>query len=581
MKHRLSRPMALAAATSLLALSPLVTDRVKAAPQAEMPGMAMPMPAAPPTSAPFPQSIAGWARGAVLFEGLGGYHRPITTRSPEAQAFFDQGLRLMYGFNHDEAARSFARATELDPACASCFWGLALTLGPNYNMPMMAEARARVAWDALGKAKATAAGGTPVERALIEALAHRYLGPNALDPGNEMPQLTAYSAAMRDVSKAFPDDPDVGTLFAESAMNLNAWKLWSSDGTPAPGTPEIVAALEHVLASHPDHPGANHYYIHAIEASPNPGRALASADRLKNLVPAAGHLVHMPSHIFQRVGRYEEAAEANRVGVAADAAYSAKVRPIDYYPMYFAHNYQFLAFSAAMAGRRAETIASLRAARGIVSDDALAGMPGVDWYSAFLYLGMVRFGMWDQILSEPAPDSRLRALDIGYLSARAIALAAKGRIDEARTTQTALSGLVATTPADTVAGLNPARDVFAVVDLLARGRIAIASGDKRTGVALLTQAVAAEDKLAYDEPADNFFPARHLLGGALLDAGSAVEAEAVYREDLRRNPANGWALIGLSNALAAQRRNAEAGEARRAAITAWKHADIPLDRSAF
>jgi len=458
---------------------------------------------------------------------------------------------------------------------------LALTLGPNYNMPMMAEARARVAWVALGRAKGLAASGTPVERALIEALSHRYVGPNALDPGNEMPQLAAYSAAMRTNFKAFPDDPDVGTLFAESMMNLNAWKLWSIDGTPAPGTPEIVSTLEHVLAIHPDHPGANHYYIHAVEASPNPGRALVSADRLRTLEPAAGHLVHMPSHIFQRVGRYEDAAEANRAGVMADAAYSASVRPIDYYPMYFAHNYQFLAFAAAMEGRRAETIASLRAARGVISDDALTGMPGVDWYIAFLYLGMVRFGMWDEILNEPAPDPRLLGLNVGYLGARAIALAARGRIDDARTTEAALQRLIATTPADASAGLNPARDIFALLDLLARARIATASGGKQEAIVLLTRAVEAEDKLAYDEPADNFFPSRHLLGAALLDANRPVQAEAVFRDDLRRNPANGWALAGLSSALAAQHRGAEAEETRRAANTAWAHADIPLDRSAF
>jgi tetratricopeptide (TPR) repeat protein len=555
------------------------SGRAQVTPRTDMPGMSMP--ATSPASTPFPQTIDDWARGAVLFDGLGLYHRPITTRSAEAQAFFDQGMRWMYGFNHDEAARSFARATQFDPQCALCFWGLALTLGPNYNMPTMAEPRARVAWEALGKAQLAAPGATPAERALIEALSHRYVGPNALDPGNEMPQLTAYSAAMRTVMQHFPDDPDVATLFAESAMNLNAWKLWDKDGKPAPGTLEIVATLEHVLARHPDHPGANHYYIHAVEASPHPERAVVSADRLKAMAPAAGHLVHMPSHIFQRVGRYEEAAKANRLGAAADVAYSDRVRPIDYYPMYLAHNYQFLAFAAAMEGRRAETIAALRSARGAISDDALVGMPGVDWYIAFLYLGMVRFGMWDDILAEPAPDHRLLALNVGYLGARTMALAARGRIEEARASELALDQLVSTAPPDAQAGLNSARDIFAIVEIVAQARIAAAIGDRAGNVALLTQAVAAEDRLSYDEPADNFFPTRHLLGAALLDAGDPVRAEAVYREDLRRNPANGWALVGLSSALAALHRRPQAEAARRDAATAWTHADIPLGRSAF
>ncbi|HMC92552.1 MAG TPA: hypothetical protein VKI45_08840, partial [Allosphingosinicella sp.] len=281
-----------------------------------------------------PQSLAGWAKGARLYQGLGSFHRPITTASPEAQAYFDQGMRFIWAFNHDEATRSFARAAEIDPGCASCWWGVALTLGPNYNMPLMADARARAGWEALQRAQAAAAKATPVEQALIGALAARFLGPKPLDPSNSAAPLKAYVAAMRAVAARFPADMDVQTLTAEALMNTNPWKLWNADGTPGPGTPDILAALKIVLAKDPAHPGANHYWIHAVEASQHPEQAVASAERLVGMMPAAGHLEHMPAHILQRVGRYEEAAEANRKGAAADLAYLAATAPPDYYPMY-------------------------------------------------------------------------------------------------------------------------------------------------------------------------------------------------------------------------------------------------------
>ena len=281
---------------------------------------------------PAPTTVAQWARGALLFDGLGDAHRAITTSVPEAQKYFDQGLRLMWAFNHDEATRSFAQAAALDPQCASCYWGVALTVGPNYNLPFLIEERAKVAAEALGQARARMAHASPVEQALINALTARYPSAQPLDPAALHPVLVAYADAMKVVAQQFPQDLDVQTLYAEALMNVNAWKLWTADGKAAPGTEQIVATLESVLARDPQHPGANHYYVHTLEASPHPEKALASAERLRTLMPSAGHLVHMPAHIMQRVGRYEEAAEANRRGAAADQAYVGRTQPLGLLP---------------------------------------------------------------------------------------------------------------------------------------------------------------------------------------------------------------------------------------------------------
>jgi tetratricopeptide (TPR) repeat protein len=526
-----------------------------------------------------PQTLAEWAKGARLYDGLGSFHRAVTTSSPEAQRYFDQGMRFIWAFNHDEATRSFAKAAEIDPGCASCWWGVALTLGPNYNMPMMADARAKAGWEALQKAQAAAARATPVEQALVAALAARFLGPKPLDPSNSAPPLKAYVAAMRDVAARFPADMDVQTLYAEALMNTNPWKLWNADGTPGPGTPQILAALKTVLAKDPAHPGANHYWIHAVEASPHPEQAVASAERLVGMMPAAGHLEHMPAHILQRVGRYEEAAEANRKGAAADLAYLAATAPPDYYPMYLIHNFQFLAFAAAMEGRRAETIDALRKAKAAVPESMLLGMSGLDWSVGYLYDGMVRFGMWDALLAEPRPNPKLPGLTAAWLQARASAFAATGKPGEAEPLVAELDRLIAATPPDATQGQNLARPLYEIGAFRAKARIASARGDKAQAVALLTAAVAKEDKLAYDEPEDMFFPTRHLLGAALLAAGRPVEAEAVYREDMKRHPRNGWALRGLEAAYAAQRKYP--GETGPEAQAAWKRADVRLAGSAY
>ena len=528
-----------------------------------------------------PQSLHDWARGARLFSHLGTFHRKVTTSVADAQQYFDQGMRLLWAFNHDESTRSFAQAATLDPACAMCYWGVALTVGPNYNIPVMADSRAKVAWEALHLAEQHAPQATAVEQALIAALGRRYTGPQPLDPSNSAPVLTAYANAMRGVAKKFADDLDVQVLFAEALMNANPWKLWTTEGKAAPGTLEIEATLERVLATNPMHPGANHYYIHTMEASPQPEQALASAGRLIGMMPDAGHLQHMPAHILQRVGRYEDAAQANREGVVADLAYLSATPPLDYYGMYLAHNYQFLAYSAAMEGRRAEALEAANKMRDTVPVDMLLMMAGLDWYVSEVYSTMIRFGDWEAILAEPAPDARLKALSGGYQYARAVALAAKGRIDEAKTALGRLDMIAGELPPDAGAGLNSAKDVFAVASLVAQGQIAHASRRSDDAIARLREAAAKEDQLAYDEPADWFVPVRHQLGAVLLAAGKPRDAEAVYREDLVRHPHNGWALFGLAQALRAQHKDAEAAAVDREFNGAWSKADIKLTASAF
>jgi tetratricopeptide (TPR) repeat protein len=528
-----------------------------------------------------PASLADWARGAQLFDGLGSFHRKISTSSAEAQQYFDQGMRLMWAFNHDESSRSFAKSAQLDADCAICLWGVALTVGPNYNMPMMAEPRAKVAFESLQRALGLLDGASPAERALVKALQARYPRPTALDSSNLDPVLRAYASEMRSVAERFPHDSDIQTMYAESMMNVNAWKLWSRDGTPAPGTQTIVATLESVLARDPSHPGANHYYIHAVEASPHPEKALASAARLGGMMPSAGHLVHMPAHITQRVGRYAEAAESNREAAAADRAYLSQSQPLDYYPMYVAHNFQFLGYATAMEGRKAETLEAMRQLRAAFPEDAMLAMAGTDWYGAEPLLAMVRFGMWDEILTEPRPNPALKALTGSYLFAQVAALAARNRLAEARQILDELDTLRASIPADATAGLNSAHDVIALAFTIAKSRVEVAEHDREAAIKTLMEAVAQEDQLNYDEPSDWFFPVRHLLGAELLEVGHGAQAEAVYREDLRRNPENGWSLFGLAQALRAAGKSKEAVPVDARFAKAWKQADISLTSSAM
>jgi tetratricopeptide (TPR) repeat protein len=544
----------------------------------------------PPQSAPMasmasasgtPASLSDWARGAQIFEGMGTFHRKVSSSSSQAQEYFDQGMRFMWAFNHDEASRSFARAAQLDPQCGICLWGVALTVGPNYNMPMMAEPRAKVAFESLEQAGTMLDHASPEERALINALRARYPHPTALDPSNEGPVLTAYAAAMREVAGRFPNDDDIQTMYAESLMNTNAWKLWTADGQPAAGTEEILKTLELVLARNPLHPGANHYYVHATEASPHPEKAIAAAERLRGMMPAAGHLEHMPAHTMQRVGRYEDAADANRKGAAADRIYLSKTQPPDYYAMYVAHNFQFLGYATAMQGRKAETLSAMVELRTVFPEGAMLAMPGTDWYGSERYLALVRFGLWDEILAEAAPNPSLKSLTAGYLYARVAALAARGRIAEARQAQLELERTRASLPPDATAGLNRASDVLALASSLASAQLQMAEHKDPDAIVTLTAAVAQEDKLSYDEPADWFIPVRHMLGAELMKVGRFAQAESVYRQDLNRNPNNGWSLFGLAQALRKQGRTSEAAAVDGEFAAAWKRADVTLTASIF
>jgi tetratricopeptide (TPR) repeat protein len=412
-------------------------------------------------------------------------------------------------------------------------------------------------------------------------VAKRYAGTEQVDPSNSKPLLSAYVDAMKAVAARYPNDLDVQTMYAEGLMNTNPWKLWNADGTQNPGTQQILDALQSVLKRDPKHPGANHYFIHAVEASPHPEQALASAEVLNGMMPAAGHLEHMPAHILQRVGRYEDAAEANRKGAAADLAYLKETAPPDYYPMYLIHNFQFLGNSAGMEGRRAETIQALRNARDHMPDAMLIAMPGFDWPATFVYDGYVKFGMWDDMLKEPAPNPQLPGATIHYLQARAEALAAAKRFEEASGEIAKAEKLIAATPADAKQGNNEAKPIYDIGQLKAQARLASAQGRRDEAVRLLTQAVGLEDKLAYNEPNDMIFPTRHVLGAELLAAGKEAEAEAVFREDLKLHPNNGWAYYGLCQALSAQHKDAEAAEARKQFEQAWSKADMQLAAAAY
>ncbi len=539
-------------------------------------------PASPtPVMSHVPTSVAQWAGGARLFEGLGDFHRPITTTSALAQRYFDQGMRLLWAFNHDESTRSFAEAARLDPGCAACYWGVALTVGPNYNVPGVEEPRARVAWEALGKARETSSHASPVERALIIALAARYPSASPPTAAQSEAAVAGYAAGMRAVAQAFPEDLDVQVLCAEAEMNVHAWKLWDAQGKPAPGTLEIQARLESVLRRDATHPGANHYYIHVMEASPQPGKAVAAAERVRGMMPAAGHLEHMPAHIMQRVGRYEDAAEANRRGAAADRAYFASTLAPDYYAMYLAHNYSFLAYSAAMEGRKAETLASVQNVVDVYPVSMALAMGDSGWSLTQRYAALVRFGLWDEMIGLEPPAQGAVGLTAGYLYGRGFALAARGRAEEARAALAELHTLSSGIAPEVMAGFNSLRDLLGVAEPVVAARIAASEADNASSVDLLEQAVAAEDRLAYNEPSDWFFPVRQLLGAQLLIAGRARDAERVYREDLRRTPRNGWSLYGLTLALAAQGRTSAARRARPEQQQAWRHADVALPASAF
>ena len=516
--------------------------------------------------------VAAADTGAPLYE-LGPLSRAVTTRSPEAQRYFDQGLAFLYGFNHDEAIRSFRRAGELDPGCAMAHWGIAIANGPHINNPVLPPDRAQAAFEALRLAQAAVAGATPVEKALVVAQAARYTSP----PPEDRKQLDiAYANAMRAVWAAYPNDADAGALFAEAMADLRPWDLWLPDGQPQPGTEELIAALDGVLRLDPKHPLALHLYIHAVEASTQPGRADAAAEALRERLPGLGHLVHMPSHIDVRRGRWQEAIVANTKAIASDRAYTARSPVQGFYRLYMAHNHHMLTYGAMMTGQSALALRTIRAMVGDIPLEFFRANPFADGFMAMPLEVLMRFGRWDEILAEPAfPDFVPISRALQHY-ARGIAFAARDkRADSERELQAFLEAR-ARVPKDAFFGNSTGVDVLDVAERVLRGEILFRAGRRDEGIALLREGVAREDRLRYDEPPDWIQPVRHPLGAALLQAGRFDEAEAVFREDLAKLPDNGWGLYGLSRALQMQKKRAEAASVLKRFESVWSRADLKI-----
>ena len=507
--------------------------------------------------------------------GMGNHHHAIVTTSSEAQQYFDQGVNLVFGFNHEEAVRSFQRAAELDPKASMPHWGIAWALGPNYNLDVDDD-RAKQANTAIAQALMLSTGGSEIERAYIEAMAIRF--PMTASP-DRAALARKYSDAMHDLSRKYPDDLDAATLYAESLMNLRAWKLWSLDGKPAERTEEIVAVLESVLARDPNHLGANHYYIHTMEASPAPGRALPSATRLDRLAPAAGHLTHMPAHIYARVGDQAAAARANEAGAQADREYF-KIAPADsfYGLAYFTHNLHFLVDSEMMRGR----LASARRAADEVAEKMAPHtqmMPMVESLITMKTAVLLRFGRHEEILALPTPPPNHPVEVAWWHFARGVALARTGTAAAAAQERKALAETSTKVPPEALfggTGLESARIVLALAAIVLDARVAAANGSTGDAIRLWTNAVAAADKLPYDEPPVFFYPVRESLGAALLLSGKAADAERVFREDLARHPRNARSLFGLHESLTKQGKSADAEWVKRAFDEAWKDADTTL-----
>jgi tetratricopeptide (TPR) repeat protein len=512
----------------------------------------------------------------TLRTGLGTWHHRISTNVPRAQEFFDQGLRLAYAFNHDEAARSFEEAARQDASCAICWWGVAYALGPNINLPMTAEAERR-AFAAIKTAQRLADGASPRERAYIGALTRRYGEPAGAD---RSARDTAYAVAMGEVARRWGDDVDAQVLHADALLNLRPWNQWTSDGQPQPGTLEVVRILERAIAAAPRNAGACHFYVHTIEASAEPSRALPCAKRLPRLMPGAGHIVHMPAHVYLRVGRYADAARANIAAVAADHRHvEANAQPGDFYPTFYpAHNEHFLWMTYLLSGQRAKALASAgRLTRSVSPADARANASLEAFLSAAV-LTHVRFGDWDRVLSEPAPPSEL-----GYLRgmrhyARGLAYAATGNSGAAGRELDTLRALAASVPPSVIIILNPAPGVLELAASVLAGDIALRDGRTESALNHFREAVRRETALTYDEPPPWYHSTRHRLGSALLSVGEAAGAEAAFRDDLRVFPENGWSLAGLEQALRAQRKNADAAKVGARLASAWRDADVPAVR---
>jgi tetratricopeptide (TPR) repeat protein len=507
-----------------------------------------------------------------LYTDLGNHQKAIGTSVPLAQQYFDQGLRLVYGFNHAEAIRSFSRAAELDPACAMCWWGIAYAYGPHVNAGMDSTSGVR-AYEAAQKAVSLSAKAAPWQQAYIRAVAARYA---AVPPADRASLDSAYSRGMATVARSYPDDLDAAALYAESLMDLRPWNYWTPQGTPYPGTEEIVRQLERVIARNPEHPGACHYYIHAVEAK-SPELAVPCAERLARLMPGVGHMVHMPAHIYIRVGRYKEAAASNVHAIHTDESFIEGQKPVSVYSLaYYPHNIHFLAFASVMSGQSAQAIEAARTLKSKVNLDVARQVEMLQEMVPYYVLTLTTFGRWDEVLAEPLPPSDIRMpLALAYY-ARGVAYAAKGQFAEAGVALDTVKAINAATAADA-----PTKTAVAIATHALMAEIATRSGKLDEGIAHFREALAIEDAGIYFEPPKWYYPIRQSLGAVLLKAGRSAEAEAVYREDLKRFPENGWSLFGLAAALRAQGKSAEAAEVDKRFVAAWSAADIKLTASRF
>jgi tetratricopeptide (TPR) repeat protein len=514
-----------------------------------------------------------------LFDGLGSHSRKVTTDSHEAQQYFDQGLSFLYAFNHDEAIRSFEEAARLDPACAMAWWGVALANGPHINNPVVPDERAKKAWEALSKAQSAAAGVSPLEREMIAALAPRYA---AEQPKDRQPLDAAYASAMRELYRRHRDDADIGALFAEAMMDLRPWDLWTPEGTPQPGTEEIVATLEAVLAKAPSHPLALHLYIHAVEASPHPEKAAAPADRLRDVAPGLGHLVHMPTHIDVRLGNWQKSIESNTKAMTADRRYREQSPQQDFYRIYMAHNHHMLAYSAMMCGQSRRAMDAINEmVAGIPADWLEENAAIADGFTAMPLEVLVRFGRWDEVLAVPEPPEYLPIARALRHCARGIAYAAKGNVQAAYNEQAAFEKAAEAVPEEAAFGNNKAATILGVAKHLLAGEVLYRDGKVEEGLAAMRQAVKIEDTLRYSEPPDWIHPVRHALGATLLKENRAADAEQVYREDLARQPNNGWSLYGLAQSLRLQGKPMEAEQVQAKFVAVWSGADLQITSSCF
>jgi tetratricopeptide (TPR) repeat protein len=506
-----------------------------------------------------------------LFDNLGSLHHSITTTSEQAQRYFDQGLRFVYAFNHEEAIRSFEAAADWDPEAPMPYWGIALALGPNINSAMERKDERR-AIEMVQKARRLADHVTSKEQAFIEALVTRYVSRK----GAKRKGLDeAYAKAMRLVAQRFPEDDDASTLFAEAMMDLRPWDFWKGDGKPQPGTDEIVTTLESVLARNPDHPGACHYYIHALEASPFPERALACAARLPELMPGAGHLVHMPAHLYIRLGKYHEAAERNEHAAHVDEAYLATRTPSgDYADGYYSHNLHFLWASLMMEGRSAEATKVARELAGTITEDEARTDKWKELYLPTPLYSLIRFERWDELLREPPPSKGFRIMDGMWRLGRGMALVSTGRLPGAEGEHYALANLTKQINRDRSQEEKIARTLLKISERLLAGEIAARRQQYDDAIRKLKEAVKLEDSLPYVEPPHWPLPVRQYLGSVLLLAGRPADAETEYRADLTRNPENGWALIGLIQSLKDQQKDDQAAEVEDRFKKAWAHADF-------